>query len=104
MMQTQQATDVQQSATVTAHATTSLRFLRVPGADRVTLYWPVARDAEARQQLRGVAAVPMGIDSQPASSATRTHFGHSHVGRATVTFAAFARIVAADLADPIHRA
>jgi hypothetical protein len=94
----------QATAPVAAPTSTVLRFVRVPTADRVTLYWPIARDTEARDVLRDVGAVRVGIDSQPASSATRREFGHSHTGRAIVTFAAFARIVAAGHADPIHRA
>ena len=80
-----------------------LRMLAVPGIDRVTLYWPILRDPTARAVLAEYGA-GSGVDSLPAGPDTRLTFGNTHVGRAVVTFAAHARLVAAGHADPIHRA
>jgi hypothetical protein len=80
------------------------RFHAVPGAERVAVYWPILCDATARAALSACRAVGAGVDSQPAGPETRLVFGNSHVGRAVVTFAAHARLVAAGHAEPIHRA
>lgn len=80
------------------------RFLSIPFIDRVALYWPLSSDTQARCVLRDLRAVPTGLDSRPADSMTRHAFGNARVGLALVTFAAYARIVAAGYAEPIHRA
>lgn len=91
-----------QPATFAAAA--DFRFLAIPKADHVALYWPLHSDAPARDLFREVRAVPVGLDSQPASALTRRIFGNTRVGHACVTFAAYARIVAAGHAVPTHRA
>lgn len=89
--------------TTAAPAASTFRFLAVPHAAGIALYWPLTADAQAREALRAAGAVATGIDSQPAGPVTRPTFGAARVVCGRVTFAAFARIVAGGWAVPIHR-
>lgn len=81
-----------------------VRFHADPAATSIMLYWAITDDTQARAALRAVGAVAVGIDTQPAGPATRRIFGSSRVGRASVTFGAFARLVSAGYVEPILRA
>lgn len=91
------------TTTAAAPAASPFRFLAIPQAAGITLYWPLIDDAQAREALRAAGAVAAGIDSQPAGPVTRPTFGAARVVCGRVTFAAFGRIVAGGWADAIHR-
>src|SRR6516164_5206188 len=80
------------------------RFLAILRADHVALYWPLQADHQARAAMRRVRAFAVLLDSEPPGPATRAIFGNVRVGRAVVTYAAFARLVAAGFADQLQPA